>query len=205
MKKCIYIAVILLLAVSCWQRQDDALQESIELGHSLLEQRRYSEAMEAYSEAETKALKADDQYSLGIIYQHIAHTYNATGGHSEEIAYLDRAIQAYEKAGKPYNSLHVYFESGVARHNFQDYASAEKIFRNTMFQAHQAADTLLEAACLEAYAALCLESSRQDPSLAISMLARKANELRCPLTCEDRGMLAYAYSLTGTMSPQKNG
>ena len=71
MKKCIYIAVILFLAVSCWQRQDDALQESIELGHSLLEQRRYSEAMEAYSEAETKALKADDQYSLGIIYQHI--------------------------------------------------------------------------------------------------------------------------------------
>lgn len=199
MKKCIYIAAILLsvLAVSCGQRQADALQESIELGHSLLEQKRYSEAMEAYSQAETRALKADDQYSLGIIYQHIAHTYNATGGHSEEIAYLDRAIQAYEKAGKPYNSLHVYFESGVARHNFQDYASAEKIFRNTMFQAHQAADTLLEAACLEAYAALCLESSRQDPSLAISMLARKANELRCPLTCEDRGMLAYAYSLTG--------
>ena len=66
-----------------------------------------------------------------------------------------------------------------------------------MFQAHQAADTLLEAACLEAYAALCLETSRQDPELAISMLARKANELKCPLTCEDRGMLAYAYALTG--------
>jgi hypothetical protein len=66
-----------------------------------------------------------------------------------------------------------------------------------MFQAHQAADTLLEAACLEAYAALCLETSRQDPTLVISMLARKANELKCPLTCEDRGMLAYAYALVG--------
>ena len=116
--------------------------------------------MEAYSRAETMALKAEDYYSLGTIYQKIAHTYNATGGHTEEIAYLDKALEAFEKAGKPYNSLYVYLEGGLARYNFQDYASAEKIFRNTMFQAHQAADTLLEAACLEAYAALCLETSR---------------------------------------------
>ena len=173
------------------------IQEEINDGHILYEERRYSEAMEAYSRAETMALKAEDYYSLGTIYQKIAHTYNATGGHTEEIAYLDKALEAFEKAGKPYNSLYVYLEGGLARYNFQDYASAEKIFRNTMFQAHQAADTLLEAACLEAYAALCLETSRQDPELAISMLARKANELKCPLTCEDRGMLAYAYALTG--------
>ena len=195
----ISIALVLLSAlfVSCAQRTAQRLEEEIGRGHALYEERRYSEAMEAYSQAETMALKAEDYHSLGIIYQKIAHTYNATGGHSDEIAYLDKALEAFEKAGKPYNSLHVYFEGGVARYNSQDYASAEKVFRNTMFQAHQAADTLLEAACLEAYAALCLETSRQDPDLAISMLARKANELRCPLTCEDRGMLAYAYALVG--------
>lgn len=194
-----FIIIILLsvLAVSCGQKQDTALNEDIAKGHSLLEQYRYSEAMEAWSEAESKALKADDQYSLGIIYQQIAHTYNATGAHYEEIIYLDKAIQAYEKAGKPYNSLHVYFESGVARYNFQDYASAEKIFINTINQSRQAADTLLEASCLEAMAALCLESPKQDPELAIRLLARKANELNYPLTCEDRGILAYAYSMTG--------
>ena len=193
------IALILIpiLLASCSQRAADRLQGEISRGHALFEERRYSEAMEAYSKAETMATKAEDHHSLGTIYQKIAHTYNATGGHSEEIAYLDKALEAFEKAGKPYNSLHVYFEGGVARYNSQDYASAEKVFRNTMFQAHQAADTLLEAACLEAYAALCLESSKQDPQLAISMLARKANELKCPLTCEDRGMLAYAYALTG--------
>ena len=195
----ISIALILIpiLLASCSQRAADRLQGEISRGHALFEERRYSEAMEAYSKAETMATKAEDHHSLGTIYQKIAHTYNATGGHSEEIAYLDKALEAFEKAGKPYNSLHVYFEGGVARYNSQDYASAEKVFRNTMFQAHQAADTLLEAACLEAYAALCLESSKQDPQLAISMLARKANELKCPLTCEDRGMLAYAYALTG--------
>ena len=197
----ISIALVLLSAlfVSCAQRTAQRLEEEIGRGHALYEERRYSEAMEAYSHAETMALKAEDYHSLGIIYQKIAHTYNATGGHSDEIAYLDKALEAFDKAGKPYNSLHVYFEGGVARYNSQDYASAEKVFRNTMFQAHQAADTLLEAACLEAYAALCLESSKQDPQLAISMLARKANELKCPLTCEDRGMLAYAYALTGNI------
>ena len=195
------IALILIpiILASCSQRAADKLQGEISRGHALFEERRYSEAMEAYSKAETMAAKAEDHHSLGTIYQKIAHTYNATGSHSEEITYLDKALEAFEKAGKPYNSLHVYFEGGVARYNSQDYASAEKVFRNTMFQAHQVADTLLEAACLEAYAALCLESSKQDPQLAISMLARKANELKCPLTCEDRGMLAYAYALTGNI------
>lgn len=193
----IFILLLSVVTVSCTKSKEARIQEEINDGHILYEERRYSEAMEAYSRAETMALKAEDYYSLGTIYQKIAHTYNATGGHTEEIAYLDKALEAFEKAGKPYNSLYVYLEGGLARYNFQDYASAEKIFRNAMFQAHQAADTLLEAACLEAYAALCLETSRQDPELAISMLARKANELKCPLTCEDRGMLAYAYALTG--------
>ena len=115
----ISIAIILLSAlfVSCAQRTAQRLQEEIGRGHALYEERRYSEAMEAYSQAETMALKAEDYHSLGIIYQKIAHTYNATGGHSDEIAYLDKALEAFEKAGKPYNSLHVYFEGGVARYN----------------------------------------------------------------------------------------
>lgn len=190
-------ALTSIVLTACGGNAQHRLQEKIEEGHAMLAERRYSDAMEAYSQAETKALKAGDPYSLGVIYRHMARIYNATGNHSEEITYLDRAIESFEKAGKPYNTLHVFFESGVARYNYQDYASAEKVFRNVMFQAHQAADTLLEASCLEAYAALCLETSRQDPALAISMLARKANELKCPLTCKDRGILAYAYSLAG--------
>ena len=190
-------AVFSIILTGCGRNAAEKLQEMIESGHAMLAERRYSDAMEAYSEAETSAVKAGDLHSLGVIYRNNAHIYNATGNHSEEITYLDKAIETFEKAGKPYSTLHVSYESGVARYNYRDYASAEKVFRNTMFLAHQAADTLLEAACLEAYAALCLETSRQDPALAISMLARKANELKCPLTCKDRGMLAYAYSLTG--------
>ena len=193
------LLILLSVILSSCSRIGRTIQEEIDRGHALFEERRYSEAMEAYSKAETMALKAEDYRSLGTTYQKIAHTYNATGGHSEEIAYLDKALEAFEKAEMPYNALHAYFEGGVARYNFQDYASAEVVFRNTMSQARQAADTLLEAASLEAYAALCLETSEQDPQLAINMLARKANELKCPLTSEDRGILAYAYALTGNM------
>jgi tetratricopeptide (TPR) repeat protein len=193
----LFLAILSALFLSCTAHRQEQLQTHIRNGHELFERKLYSEAMEVYSEAEEMALKSGDMYSLGVTYQNIAHIYNAIGSHNEEISYLDKAIRAFEDAGKPYNSLHVYFESGAARYNLQDYASAEKIFRTAMYQAHQAADTLLEAACLEAYAALCLERSEQDPALAINMLARKANELKCPLTSKDRGMLAYAYALTG--------
>ena len=67
-----------ILFVSCAQRAAERLQEEIVRGHALFEERRYSEAMEAYSKAETMALKAEDNHSLGTIYQKIAHTYNAT-------------------------------------------------------------------------------------------------------------------------------
>ena len=81
----ISIALILIpiLLASCSQRAADRLQGEISRGHALFEERRYSEAMEAYSKAETMAIKAEDHHSLGTIYQKIAHTYNATGGHSE--------------------------------------------------------------------------------------------------------------------------
>ena len=197
MGRALITAFLTLLLVSCSGRTGKEIADAVRYGEELQAERLFSEAMEVYSDAEAKALKKGDQHSLGTIYRQMARIYNATGNNADEIVYLDKAIEAFEAAGKPYNTLHVYFESGVARYNTQDYASAEKMFRNTIFHAHQAADTLLEAAGLEAYAALCLEKTEQDPVLAINMLARVANELKCPLTSEDRGRLAYAYALTG--------
>ena len=58
MTRRISIALILLSAlfVSCAQRTAQRLQEEIGRGHALYEERRYSEAMEAYSQAETMVL-----------------------------------------------------------------------------------------------------------------------------------------------------
>lgn len=196
MKNIIFILLMMLPAVSCTDSKE-RLSDSVMKGDELYEARRYSEAMTAYAEAETMAKEVEDFHQLGHIYRKMAHTFNATGGYSEEIRYLELSADAYEKAAKPYNRLHVYFETGIARYNFQDYAAAEKIFRNTLFQAHEKKDTLLEAECLQVYAGLCLEQVRQDPVLAVNMLSRVANELKCELSCEDKGMLAYAYALMG--------
>ena len=197
MGRALIAALTSLLLLSCSARYGKEIEDAIRHGKELQTQKLYSEAMHIYSEAEAKALKKEDHYSLGTIYRQMAYIYNATGNNADEIVYLDRAIEAFEEAGKTYNTLHVYFESGVARYNIQDYAAAEKMFRSTISQAQQATDTLLEAACLEAYAALCLEKTDQNPALAIGMLARVANELKCPLSSEDRGRLAYSYSLIG--------
>ena len=78
-----------------------------------------------------------------------------------------------------------------------DYASAEKVYRDVLYRAYEVSDTALQAQCLSAYAALSLEVSRPDPSLAIDMLSRVANDLKYPLSSADRGVLAYAYSLSG--------
>ena len=187
---------MLLPVVSCADRAE-RLSDAVMTGDELYEARRYSEAMAAYTEAETLAKEVEDFHQLGHIYRKMAHTFNATYGYSDEIRYLELSSESYEKADKPYNRLHVNFETGIAKYNFQDYASAEKIFRSTMFQAHEKKDTLLEAECLQAYAALSLEQVDQDPVLAINMLSRVANELKCELSCEDKGMLAYAYALIG--------
>ena len=95
------LLILLSVILSSCSRIGGTIQEEIDRGHALFEERRYSEAMEAYSKAETMALKAEDYRSLGTTYQKIAHTYNATGGHSEEIAYLDKALEAFEKAEMP--------------------------------------------------------------------------------------------------------
>ena len=190
---------ILLIAVmtGCSAGRTAKIEKTIAEGDSLFAAKRYTEAMIEYSEAERLASANDDHFALGKIYRAMAHISNATYGYADEIGYLRLASDEFGKAGKPYNSTHVEFEKGLAYYNSQDYASAEKVYRDVLYKAHESADTLLEAQCLSAYAALSLEVNRPDPSLAIDMLSRVANELKCPLTSADRGMLAYAYSLAG--------
>ena len=61
-------------------------------------------------------------------------------------------------------------------------------------------DTLLEARCLESYAALAVSKDTLDPALAIDLLSRAADELGFPLSSSDKGILAYAYSVAGKAS-----
>lgn len=190
-------AIFVLCLCSCASMNEAHLKEALTESEMLLEEKRYSEAMTLCSEAESMALRLDDQFALGRIYRTMAHISNAVYRHQDEIEFLRMASDAFGKADKPFNRLYVDLEKGMAYYNVSDYASAEKVYREVLFRAYEVSDTALQAQCLSAYAALSLEVSRPDPSLAIDMLSRVANDLKYPLSSSDRGVLAYAYSLIG--------
>ena len=192
------LSVIFLFCLyACTSMNRTRLEEALNDSEMLFEEKRYSEAMTVCSEAEALAHRLDDQFSLGKVYRTMAHISNAAYRYHDEIQYLKMASDAFSNAEKPFNSLYVDMEKGMAYYNVSDYASAEKVYRDVLYRAYEVSDTALQAQCLSAYAALSLEVSKPDPSLAIDMLSRVANDLKCPLSSSDRGVLAYAYSLSG--------
>lgn len=195
MRKLIIIATLCISA--CTSINEVRLDECLKKSESLFEEKRYSEAMTVCSEAESLAQNLDDFFNLGKIYRTMAHISNASCRYQDEILYLKMASEAFSKADKPYNRLYVDLEKGMAYYNVSDYASAEKVYRDVLYEAFAVSDTMLQAQCLSAYAALALEVSEPDALLAIDMLTRVANDLKYPLSSSDRGVLAYAYSLTG--------
>ena len=156
----------------------------------------YNSAIVSYSRAEEAARKAGATAFCGQVYREMAHTCNASFNHTEEAAYLEKAVQAYGQSDMPAERDKALLEAGLAFYNAEAYSEAEKIYKSVLYTAHEAADTLLEARCLTAYAALCLTRNEQDPALAIDLLSRSADALRYPLSPEDKGLLAYAYALT---------
>ena len=190
-------AILIFCLFSCASVNERQLEEAVSNGEMLFQEKRYSEAMTVCSEAEQMARQLDDQFCLGKIYRIMAHISNAAYRYQDEIQYLKMASDAFHNAEKPYNRLYVDMEKGMAYYNVSDYASAEKVYRDVLYRAYEVSDTALQAQCLSAYAALTLEVSKPDPSLAIDMLSRVANDLKCPLSSSDRGVLAYAYSLSG--------
>lgn len=192
------LSVIFLFCLSaCTSMKEMRLEQALNESEMLFEEKRYSEAMTACSEAEALAHRLDDQFSLGKTYRIMAHISNAAYRYQDEIQYLKMASEAFANAEKPYNRLYVDLEKGMAYYNVSDYASAEKVYRDVLYEAYEVSDTALQAQCLSAYASLALEISKPDPSLAIDMLSRVANDLKYPLSSSDRGVLAYAYSLAG--------
>lgn len=196
----IYITLIFSLFLFLACSSHESIEQSMESGRKSFKEGRYNEAIVFFSMAEAQAERQGDSYALGQAYHEMAKTYRATYGYFEEISYLKKASEAFARAGKPYSSRSMMFDSGLASYRCRDYVSAEKIYRDVLTSSREAADTLLEARCLEAYAALCLDVSGTDPQLPIAMLKRVANELRCPLTSDDRGVLAYAYAMAGNRS-----
>lgn len=93
------------------------------------------------------------------------------------------------------SELEQHYELALLKMDAGEYAQAEKIFRNVLYGTQESKDTLLEAKCLSSYAKLCVLAPKPAPESALEMLKRVANELRQPLTPEDRSVISYSYAL----------
>lgn len=167
------------------------------LGRSQFNERSYSAAIVSYTKALEYAGKAGDTLREGLICRDMARTSGVSSNSADEILYLARASEAFKAAGEEGESLRTLLEIGKAHSAAGKFDSAEDIFKSVLYDSHESRDTLLEARCLESYASLAVSKDVPDPTLAIDMLGRAANELHYPLNSADKGILAYSYSLAG--------
>lgn len=157
-------------------------------------------AIVSYTRALEYSKKAADTLRVARICYDMAHTCNASGNSTDEMMYLARSAEAFKVAGFQRESQRALLEIGLAESGLGRYGAAEDIFKSVLFDAHEMRDTLLEARCLESYAALAVSKDTLDPVLAIDLLSRAADELGFPLSSSDKGILAYAYSVVGKAS-----
>lgn len=167
------------------------------LGRTQYNDHNYSSAIISYTKALEYAEKAGDPFREGLICLDMARTSGVSGNSADEILYLARASEAFKASGAKEKSQETLLEIGRVQASQGQFGTAEEIFKSVLFDSHEMKDTLLEIRSLEAYASLAVSKDEPDPSLAIDMLGRAANELHYPLTPEDKGILAYSYSLSG--------
>ena len=167
------------------------------LGRAQFNESSYSAAIVSYTRALEYAEKTGDILREGLVCRDMARTNGAVGDTSDEILYLMRASEAFKAAGLPGECQRTLLEIGQAQTASGNQEAAEEIFKSVLYDSHEMRDTLLEARCLESYAALAVSKDVPDPALAIDMLSRAANNLHYPLSSSDKGILAYSYSLAG--------
>ena len=167
------------------------------LGRTQYNDHNYSSAIISYTKALEYAEKAGDPFREGLICLDMSRTSGVSGNSADEILYLARASEAFKASGAKEKSQETLLEIGRVQASQGQFGTAEEIFKSVLFDSHEMRDTLLEIRSLEAYASLAVSKDQPDPSLAIDMLGRAANELHYPLSPEDKGILAYSYSLSG--------
>lgn len=166
-------------------------------------------AVISFEKALRPAREIRDDAARGRIGRRLAHVYNASREYVPAARELYAAWQAYHRAAASgtADSLSAaalraeeratLLEYGQAWYNLEDLEQAEKIYKAVLSEAHTAGDTLVEVGALRSYASLLLQKDPPDPSAAVDMLSRVADDLRHPLGSADQGVLAWSYSLLG--------
>ncbi len=135
------------------------------LGRNQFNDGDFPAAIVTYTKALEHSVKAADTLRVARICQDMARTCNASGNSTDEMMYLARAAEAYKVVGFQRESQQALLEIGQAESGLGRYDAAESIFKSVLFDAHEMRDTLLEARCLESYAALAMSRDTLDRRL----------------------------------------
>ena len=187
--------------MSDWfMRRGDDLQKARALyclGRTQFNDGSHSAAIVTYTRALEYAEKSGDTLHEALICRDMARTCGLSCNTTDEIMYLARASEAFKAAGLPAESQRALLDISRAHSASGSYEMAENIFKSVLYDSHEMGDTLLEARCLESYASLAVSKDEPDPALAIDLLGRASDQLDYPLSCSDKGILVYSYSLAG--------
>lgn len=187
------IILALFVAISCTGRQD--AEELVATGREQLSGKDYAQAMITLREAEK--LVGNDTLLSAELHRLLGRCLEAVGNHPDAISCLIASTREYGSVGKEANARQSLYETGLAYSGIGDLVQAEQALKTVVHGARAAADTIMEAYALSAYANVCLEKDPQEPSRAVNMLIRVRDELRCPLSGSEKGLMAYAWSLLG--------
>lgn len=135
--------------------------------------------------------------SPGDVFLDKARLYSAQNNSVDAIKSYQDAVLYFKDNGDSVSMLYALVDAGREYVKVKDWDEAEKLYKTVLYRARSASDTVLEAKALTSYADLLLEREGKDPSLALKMFTRAANQLKYALTPEDKADIAYAYVLTG--------
>lgn len=173
------------------------------LGRNQLNDGNLPAAMVSYTMALECSVKAADSLRVARICYDLARACGVSCDQDSQMMYLKRSAESFTAVGYKNESLHALLEMGQVESEMGRYEAAEGIFKNILNDSRELKDTLLEVRCLESYAALAVSGDTPDPALAINLLDRASDELGSPLSCGDKGVLAYACAIAGNVSESK--
>lgn len=174
---------------------DEKLKSYYYLGRIQTYKKDYNSAIVSYSVAEKEVPNSTDLIAQGLLYMAYADSYNEAKSRIKEKEYVEKGIEAFDKAG---DKRHLNISSGRlagAYYNLQKWSIADSLYREGIEKARD--DTYAMSLYLPTYARMKVIQPDKDPQGAINLLKLYREEYKGRMSINDYGVLAYASCLIG--------
>ena len=174
---------------------DEKMRSGYYLGRIQFNRGDYNAAAVTFSLCEKQLPTTKDLRMKGQLYMALSDVYNRTKNLDKEEEYVNKGIQAFTEAGdEKYQNL-TYGRLAILLYNKGDWDKADSLFRIGINKAEN--HPLFLTDLLSNYAKMKVLQPEKDPAGAISLLNRRRDEFRRPLSIKDHCVYAYASLLVG--------